>query len=641
MLKSILACAVAVCSAANLSGTVTDKAGNGLAGVDVSLGSAGIATTTNAKGEWSLVKLGRSQKPSRTEPVRWNGHDLEFFLAKPSIVKLEAFDPRGALVGPRRILHLEAGSRRVEWSLRTVPLAWIRVTINGQRQFLNVRLGRGEMRVGQGTDGSLGSARAAAMSDDTLRFKWKSRIVVSLPMPSRDSSGIQTRIDTSRIVDAIPSLLWPDGIEPGDPSFCEAPQGKRCWWVDAAAGSNGDGNYSSPYNDFKQLEQNVHGGDFVYVRGTFDMATNSPSHQMTLNFYTLAASGTRQEPTTLKSWRGSPRAVFSSARTDAQVRMTRTGGIRLQNIEITNFGDVGISVDEGVEYAELVSIVARDGRVTQSSGIGGGVRLYAQDRLHTFVVRNCLFENTSDSSQIGGNVGALSLISEPSALPGSTFTVFNSVFRGNFVAIRHKHAGQVHMEAFHNRIEGNSIGLHLRTWSSDIHDNILIGNEIAILLENAVANADHKYLVRHNTLYDNDYFALASPDWDDNNFHASLDIHDNVFYASKTGRGVFHLGVYDWNWGRLDRSLATWKMGNNVYFYQPSTRHFLYSPPPTPEYTKDFSEGKSQFGDSTSILADPLFQRADSGDFSFKPGSPAIGAGSGGITPGARGVKVK
>ena len=115
---------------------------------------------------------------------------------------------------------------------------------------------------------------------------------------------------------------------------------------------------------------------------------------MSLNFYTNAASGTANDPTTLKSWRGSARAVFSSNRTSAQLRMTRTGGVRIQNIEITNFGDVGISVDETVSYAELINIVSRDGRVTQSSGIGGGVRFYMQDTLHTFIIRNSLFENT-------------------------------------------------------------------------------------------------------------------------------------------------------------------------------------------------------------------------------------------------------
>lgn len=433
-------------------------------------------------------------------------------------------------------------------------------------------------------------------------------------------------------------LLWPNGIEPGDPSVCEAPNGKRCWWVDANASSGGNGDYTSPYNSFQLLEQNVRGGDFVYVRGTFDMATKSPSHQMSLNFYTVAASGTANDPTTLKSWRGSPRAVFSSNRTDAQIRMTRTGGVRLQNIEITNFGDVGISVDETVSFAELINIVAHNGRVTQSSGIGGGVRFYAQDALHTFIIRNSLFENTSAVSEAGGNVGALSIISEPSAQAGSTFKVYNNIFRNNYVAIRHKHAGQIHMEAYNNLIENNVLGFYLRAWSSDIHHNTLIGNQFGIILENAVANANHDYTIRYNTLYNNNYFVQAYPDWDGNTFHSAIHVQNNIVAASATGLGVFYLGATDWNWGRVDRSIATWTMNNNVFYYAPSTRNFLYSPPPTPEYTKNFTDGKAQFGDTTSLLADPMFNDPANKDFTLKPGSPAIGAGSNGTTPGALGA---
>jgi hypothetical protein len=445
---------------------------------------------------------------------------------------------------------------------------------------------------------------------------------------SKSSSSSSTQ-------NSLAGLLWPNGIEPGDPSQCEAPNGKRCWWVDANAANGGNGSYSTPYNDFKMLEQNVRGGDFVYVRGTFDMANNSSDHQMTLNFYTTAASGTANDPTTLKSWRGSPRAVFSSNRTSAQLRMRGNGGLRLQNIEITNFGDVGISVDEGVSFAELINIVVHDGRVTQSSGVGGGIRLYAQDTLHTFIVRNSLFENTSASNETGDNVGALSLISEPTAHAGSTFKVYNNILRNNFVAIRHKHAGQVHTEAYNNLFENNKWGFNLRAWTADIHHNIFVGNDVGMVLINQNANTSHDYVIRYNTFYNNNYFAQANPDWDENVFTSAIHAQNNIFVASSTGLGIFYLGATDWNWGRLDRSLATWTMNNNVFFYQTSTRKFLYSPPPSPEYTKDFTTGKTQFGDTTSILADPLFTDAANGDFSLKAGSPALGVGSNGTTPGA------
>jgi|GEM_PF-2349764 len=479
------------------------------------------------------------------------------------------------------------------------------------------------------------SSNSKSSSPSSISSSSKSSAGSSSIFSSFSSTSSAYSVSSSSVINSTAGLLWPNGIEPGDPSVCEAPNGKRCWWVDANAATGGNGNYTNPYNDFKVLEQNVRGGDFVYVRGTFDMASNTSTHQMTLNFYTAAASGTANDPTTLKSWRASPRAVFSSNRTSAQVRVTRNGGVRIQNIEITNFGDAGISIDESVSFAELINVVARDGRVTQSSGIGGGVRLYAQDTLHTFIVRNSLFENTSAVSESGDNVGALSLISEPTAHSGSTFKVYNNIFRNNYVAVRHKHAGQIHMEAYNNVIENNKWGFNLRAWSSDIHNNIFVGNDIGMVLNNANSNANHNYTVRYNTFYNNNYFAQALPDWDDNLFSSTIHVANNIFVASSTGLGIFYIGETDWNWGKLDRSLATWTMNNNVFFYQTSARKFLYSPPPTTEYTKDFVAGKTQFGDTTSILADPLFNDAINGDFSLKTGSPAIGAGSNGSTPGA------
>ena len=174
---------------------------------------------------------------------------------------------------------------------------------------------------------SSSSSNSKSSSKSSVSSSGPTSGVSSSRMSSVSSASSSSSVSSS-ISNSTAGLLWPNGIEPGDPSICEAPNGKRCWWVDANAATGGNGNYTSPYNDFKLLEQNVRGGDFVYVRGTFDMANNSSTRQMTLNFYTAAASGSANDPTTLKSWRGSPRAVFSSNRTSAQVRMTRNGGVR-------------------------------------------------------------------------------------------------------------------------------------------------------------------------------------------------------------------------------------------------------------------------------------------------------------------------
>ncbi len=247
-------------------------------------------------------------------------------------------------------------------------------------------------------------------------------------------------------------LLWSDGIEPGDPSVSEAPAGKRSWWVDANAPAGGDGSFASPFNSFEVVENSVRGGDFIYVRGTFDMTANSPTHQMTLNLYRAQASGTATEPTTLKSWRGSARAVFNFNRNDAQLRASNNGGIRFQNLEIRNFNDQGIVIGDGVLFADMVNLVVHDGQVSSGSGVGGGLVMYAEDSLHAFTVRNCEFYATAGPNP-GNNTGAFSVLSEPTASLGSKVTVRDCFFHDNFVALRHKHAGRVHMEAYNNRFE--------------------------------------------------------------------------------------------------------------------------------------------------------------------------------------------
>ena len=450
-----------------------------------------------------------------------------------------------------------------------------------------------------------------------------------------NSSAITASQSSVSSVGATTGLIWPNGIEPGDPSQCEAPTNKRCWWVDASATSGGNGDFLSPYNSFEMLEQNVRGGDFVYLRGIFDMAKNSIAHQMTLNIHTLEASGTAANPTTLKSWRGSPRAVFASNGTRAQVRMRNNGGMRLQNLELSGFQEQGIVVDSGVSYAEFVNVIVHDGTAPERSGVDGGLVIAVQDSFHRMIVRNSLFYN------IGGaeaGAGALSILGDPAAIAGSSVSIYNSVFHNNQVAINHKSSGQVHVEAYNNRIENNTFGFNLRSWSGDIHHNIIVGNKIAVGVENAGLTTNHDYTIQYNTFYNNDYYLQAGPDWDNNLFHSSVHTQNNIVVASAQSLGIYYLGSLDWNWGNVDRSLPSWTMNNNLFYFPADMRSFLYSPAPTTaKYSKDFAAAKIQFADITSINADPLFVDSAHGDFSLKANSPAIGLGSNGTTPGAFG----
>ncbi|MBK8476138.1 MAG: right-handed parallel beta-helix repeat-containing protein [Opitutaceae bacterium] len=427
-----------------------------------------------------------------------------------------------------------------------------------------------------------------------------------------------------------PGLLWPDGIEPGDPATGEAPVGRRNWWVDSAAPAGGDGSHGSPFNSFEVVEDAVRGGDFIYVRGVFDMATHSSGHRMTLNLYRAQAGGSPDSPTTVKSWRGSPRAVFDSRRTSAQLRASNSAGLRFQNLELRNFGDQGIVVGDGVTYAEMVNLVIHDGQVTAGSGIGGGLVMYAADSRHIFVVRHCEIFSTPDDNP-GNNSGAFSVISEPSAHAGSSVVVRHCLFHDNHIAVRHKHAGRVHMEASDNRFEDNAIGFYLRMWTSEAHHNLFVRNGTAFQLDSDNMNANHDYRLHHNTLYDTNWLASTMPD--QGGFVANLHLEDNLFLDPTPGDGVIRIGSGDWNWGAND--LSGWTSARNLFLYTPDTRPFLHSAPPTAHLSRDFADALTQLGDTTSRRIDPRLENPAGDDFTLRADSPAIGAAADGGDVGA------
>ncbi|MEN9307089.1 MAG: hypothetical protein RL173_1021 [Fibrobacterota bacterium] len=116
--SSLFVCLMALssipCDAAT-SGTVTDRPGNGLAGVSVSLVLAGTATTTDANGAWSLGTSGVRVLATAAH-ARWTGKDVELTLATPAVVSLEAYDLKGTLQGRVSSVQLGAGSQSLPYS---------------------------------------------------------------------------------------------------------------------------------------------------------------------------------------------------------------------------------------------------------------------------------------------------------------------------------------------------------------------------------------------------------------------------------------------------------------------------------------------------------------------------------------------
>ncbi len=202
---SSLALSSLPCCAA-VSGTVTDRAGNGLAGVGISLALKGTSTTTDATGAWSLVATGMVARSVSKSLTRWTGNAVNLILLEPSTVSVDAFDLKGALQGRLSSMRLGAGSHSLPLALSGSGMVWLRVTMNGRPTSIVVGIGhaRSLQREQQTT-----AARSQGVVD-TLRFTWKSRVVAQVPLAIQDTSGFVVRMDTSSV------YAWNDSITYGN-----------------------------------------------------------------------------------------------------------------------------------------------------------------------------------------------------------------------------------------------------------------------------------------------------------------------------------------------------------------------------------------------------------------------------------------
>lgn len=197
------------CGAA-ISGTVTDRAGNSLSGVGVSLMLAGTSTTTDAKGTWSLAPTGIDARTATTSRTRWTGKAVELSLAEPAMVSVEAYDLKGAKQGRLANVKLGAGSHSLPLALSTSGVVWLRVTVNGKSEMMMAGLG---MLSPVGTYGHTSPQETMAArsqsSVDTLRFTWRNKVVARVALANPDTSGIVVKLGTDS------SIAWNDSIAYG------------------------------------------------------------------------------------------------------------------------------------------------------------------------------------------------------------------------------------------------------------------------------------------------------------------------------------------------------------------------------------------------------------------------------------------
>lgn len=192
-------------SAIDLAGTVLDRAGRGLSGVEVSLSSGGAPSTTDEEGKWRLggsttrlAEKSASKNRLRVTPAG----TVELSLGASALVSVESFDLAGSSLGGMKGQVLPDGVHQIPLPLPTSGVVWWRISVDGRPEFLMATAGIGFQSV---ASPSLAQGRAAVSArtgsiQDTIVFSWKSNDVVKIPVRGVDTSGILARIDTSTVV---------------------------------------------------------------------------------------------------------------------------------------------------------------------------------------------------------------------------------------------------------------------------------------------------------------------------------------------------------------------------------------------------------------------------------------------------------
>jgi hypothetical protein len=445
-------------------------------------------------------------------------------------------------------------------------------------------------------------------------------------------------------------LLWADGIEPGDPSVCEAPTGKHCWWVDAAAPAGGSGSFAHPYNSFEKVigyvNEQIQGfipgqaesGDYVYVRGSFDATKSTEAHRLTIEVARDQQCGTPTVPTVIKSWRGSTRAVFDGGLKENDLILVRNcDGLRIQNIEIAHHGGRGLAAEESVGYLDINSVYIHDGVGDGTIGIGGGIILYATDGgVHHYIVRNSVFTNNKvNQSGAEGNIGALSILGEPDADPSSSAEIYNNIFDNEVMGIRHKHTTDMNIEAYNNQVSNCTWAFGARMGTNSFHHNVIM-NCVAVTQYDswnmAIPTTYAKFY--NNTFYNVGSLVEASPEYPDSPGHdvaRTFDFADNIYFNGNDSH-VTLFDFYEVNGELTSRTQI--HLSNNVLFYKSGATVQYFNTPLISDSARD-NWATQNFTESGTLHSNPQFNHAADGDFSLKAGSPAIGSGTNGVTRGA------
>lgn len=454
-------------------------------------------------------------------------------------------------------------------------------------------------------------------------------------------------------------LEWTDGIEPGTASECEAPEGNTCYWVDCDAVSDGTGTHASPYWGFETVagyctggtpsgnclnggsftQGSAVGGDYIYVKGTCDASTDTessagPFHQLKL--YRAAQMGSAAEPTVIKSWRGTSRAIFNlNHDSDAQaaielVDATETAGnyVKVQNVQVLAHANSGIHI-QGPTGVTIYSVEVADGNA-QGDGTRGSIMFYGQgSQQYDHLVEKSYFNN-NDNSPTGGanNRGSVGLVSESSAAINSQMVVKNSLFTNELHAIRHKHNGNIQFRIFDNKFKNVQTAVYARVRETYFYQNLVIDAFEAVMelcSENQTVGVDA--YVYNNTIIDSakiftTYCGAGS------NVHAPVEFYNNIYDSPSAGNQTIIFG----EGGGNTFELSNYTADHNMYdLSAAATSAFLVH-----EGTGySFSNGLTELGETNSGAGSTTFTDPTSDDYTYASGESAASFGRSGSYIGA------
>ena len=447
------------------------------------------------------------------------------------------------------------------------------------------------------------------------------------PMSDEERAVMNSEISEATFVDLPEAfqagVTFRNGVQPGDASNCEAPAGRRCWYVDASVADGGDGSFSSPYNSFEQVAgymqgSNYHqgalvGGDYLYVKGTFRASQHDPvANSMTILLARAAQGGTPQRPTVIKSWPGHPRAIFDGEHQLGNMIFIRSvgqtnNGVKVENIEVTRASSVGIHIGDHVAWADINNVVVHDGIGDGMSGTGGAVLFRVLDSHHTFSLRNSLiYSNRHKPKGSENNIGGVSILAEPAAKEGSSVTISNNIIRDEVRAVRHKHSGPIKTVVINNVIADSTTGAMLRCPDNVVKGNLMVNLEEAIIHYSGNQIADINTVLSGNTIIDSQrlFYQVGSSD-----FHSRVHASYNLFQSDASGDGIIVLG----RWSSIPFRVEDWKSEHNVFYFDEIKSKFIFHT----GKPIHFSDGLDLISDSSSLFSRAEF--VDPSNLDFRP----------------------